>query len=262
MTEDHSQPPISRVRGSGPLALLRAGREAMREVPGLRPMLLKGFLLLYGIFALTGVVLWGLLYRFAIGPLSHTIGSYDVEGGIFMDLLSLVLTGLLWLGQAVLLAATLILAFVLALSLMSVWFEVLAARVVAHARGGALEEQQFRLADWLRSIGRSMRDGVRMLLLVVLALAVGFIPLVGPILAIGIAGYVLGWEVREPYLIVRESLGDDPKSLRQGLRWWTLRIGLLPVVLAMVPWIGWLLLPAALTYQVAGVAWAGERGGD
>ncbi len=101
-----------------------------------------------------------------------------------------------------------------------------------------------------------------MLLLAALALAVGFIPFVGPILAIGIAGYVLGWEVREPYLIARESLGDDPKSLRQGLRWWTMRIGLLPVVLAMIPWIGWLLLPAALTYQVAGVAWAGERAGD
>ncbi len=262
MTEDRSQPPISRVRGSGPLALLRAGREAMREVPGLRPMLLKGFVLLYGIFALAGLVLVGLLYGFVVRPLSQAISGYGADGGFWLDLLLPLLTGLLWLGQAVLLAATLILAFVLAMSLMSVWFEVLAARVVAHARGGALEEQHFRLADWLQSVGRSLRGGVRMLLLAALALAVGFIPFVGPILAIGIAGYVLGWEVREPYLIVRESLGDDPKSLRQGLRWWTVRIGLLPVVLAMIPWIGWLLLPAALTYQVAGVAWAGERGGD
>ena len=42
---------------------------------------------------------------------------------------------------------------------------------------------------------------------------------------------------------------------------WTISAGFLPVVLALVPLLGWLLLPAALIYLVAGVAWQAEPRG-
>jgi uncharacterized protein involved in cysteine biosynthesis len=88
---------------------------------------------------------------------------------------------------------------------------------------------------------------------------VAFVPLVGPFLTFALASYLMGWEVREPYLAVRAARGEDLGALRRGLHGWTLRAGTLIVLLAMVPWLGWLLAPVILTYQVAGVAWLSER---
>lgn len=243
----------------GPLALLGAGRTAFREVPGLRLLLLKGFLLLYGIFVVVSAVVLGLVYRYVIQPLSQGMASYDVGGNFFLDLLFPLLSGLLWLSQVLLLAATLLLSFMLTLSLMTVWFEAVAERVANHARGGALGDATFRFKDWLASLGRSLRDSLLMLVLAVVSLVVGFVPLLGPFLVFAVAAYVMGWEVREPYLAVRAARGADLVALRKGLTAWTLRVGMLPVVLAIVPWVGWLLLPVVLVYMVAGVAWSSEK---
>ena len=244
----------------GPLALLAAGREAFRVVPQLRGLLIKGFLLLYGLFALLGAGLLGLVYRFAVQPLSQGMAAYRADGGFFMDLLYPLLSGLVWLGQALLLAATLLLAFMLSLSLLSVWFEALAGRVAAHARGRPVDQIPFSLGLLLAGVGRSLKDSGVMLALAVLALAAGFIPLAGPFLAFALGSYMMGWEIREPYLAVRAAEGERYPALRKGLTWWTLRVGALPVLLAMVPWVGWMLLPFALVYMVAGVAWRSAGG--
>jgi uncharacterized protein involved in cysteine biosynthesis len=255
-----SSAPARVVTHAGPLALLAAGREAFRQVPGLRGLLVQGFLLLYGLFIVIGAVALGLVYRFGVQPLAHGLSTYDPHGNVFLELLLPLADGLLWFAQLLLLAATLLLALVLSFSLLSLWFEALAGRVAAHARGGAPRETPFTLRAWVASLGRALRDGALLLVLAVVALLLGFVPLIGPLLAFALACYVMGWEVREPYLAVRASGGESVRQLRRGLNAWTLRIGTLPVLLAMVPWLGWLLLPVALTLQVAGVAWLSERG--
>lgn len=248
------------VTRAGPLALLGAGRQAFRQVPGLRGLLLQGFLLLYAVFVAVGAVMMGLVYRFGVQPLSHGMAAYDPGGSFFLELLLPLATGLVWLAQLLLLAATLLLSLVLSFALLSVWFEALAGRVAAHARGGAAAEAPFGLRAWLGSLGRSLRDSVLLLALAVLSLLVAFVPLVGPFLTFALASYLMGWEVREPYLAVRAARGEDLGALRRGLHGWTLRAGTLIVLLAMIPWLGWLLAPVVLTYQVAGVAWLSERG--
>jgi uncharacterized protein involved in cysteine biosynthesis len=252
--------PARRLTRAGPLALLGAGREAFRQVPGLRGLLLQGFLLLYALFVVIGAVVMGLVYRFAIQPLSHSLGSVQSSGNFFLELLLPLASGLVWLGELLLLSATLLLSLVLSLALLSVWFEALAGRVAAHARGGAAAEAPFRLGAWLRGIGRALRDNLVLLGLALLSVVVGFVPLVGPFLVFALASYLMGWEVREPYLAVRAARGESLKDLRRGSTWWTVRVGALAVLLAMVPWLGWLLLPVLLIYQVAGVAWLSERG--
>lgn len=249
--------PVTR---AGPLALLAGGREAFRQVPGLRMLLLKGFLLLYGLFVIAAGVILGLGYRFLVQPLAHGLSTYDPHGNVFLEFLLPLADGLLWFAQLLLLAATMLLALVLSFSLLSLWFEALAARVAAHARGGAPVDAPFSLRAWAHSLGRAVRDGALLLALAFVALLLGFVPLVGPLLSFAVASYVMGWEVREPYLAVRAAAGESPATLRRGLNWWTLRVGALPVLLAMVPWLGWLLLPVVLTIQVAGVAWLSERG--
>ncbi len=69
----------------------------------------------------------------------------------------------------------------------------------------------------------------------------------------------MGWEIREPYLVVREEMGDNRRTMLSGLGLWTAWVGLVPVVLALIPWVGWVLLPAAMIHLVAGVAWVSEE---
>lgn len=253
--------PARAVTRAGPIALMRAGREAFRTVPGLRRLLVQGFVLLYGLFVVLGLVGWGLVYRYAIGPLAERLTASAPDPGILAAVLNFFVNLIVWLAQAMLLGATLIVAFLLALALLGEWFEVLAARIVRHRRGGEAAEGPFSLGALLRSAGRALRDSVVLLGLAVLALVVGFLPLVGPFLAIAIDSYLMGWEVREPYIAVRAEQGDDVKALRRGLNAWTAWAGLPLVLLAMIPWVGWLVLPAALIYMVAGVAWLSEGGG-
>ena len=259
MSAAPEQPPGASVTRAGPLALLAGGRAAFRQVPGLRGLLLQGFVLLYGVFAALGGLALGGVYHVLVQPLSQRMAALDAAGNVFLELLLPLLSGLVWLAQALLLAATLLLAFVLSLSLLSLWFEALAGRVSAHARGGGPAEAPFRLGAWLRSLGRALADNGFLLALAVLALLLGFLPVLGPLLTFALGSYLLGWEVREPYLAVRAARGEALRDLRRGRLGWTLRVGALPMLLALVPWLGWLLLPVVLVYQVAGVAWLSER---
>jgi uncharacterized protein involved in cysteine biosynthesis len=241
--------------------LLVGGRTAFRTVPRLRGFMLRGFLLNLAVFGVLAAVVMGLLYQFAVQPLSAQITQATAGEGLVAGLITGVLNALLWLTQALLLAASLVFSFLVALALMSLWFEALAGRIVAHFRGPGAEEAapRFSLGAWLAGIGRSLKASLGLLLLSLLSVGLGFVPVAGPLLVIAINAYLLGWEVREPYLVVREGLGDDPRALRRGLRLWTARAGLVPLVLAFIPWIGWVLLPAAMITLVAGVAWEGER---
>jgi uncharacterized protein involved in cysteine biosynthesis len=111
---------------------------------------------------------------------------------------------------------------------------------------------------WLRGLGRALADSSWLVMLSLLALLLGFVPLIGPLLVVLVESYLLGREVRDPYLAVRASLGEEPGRPRRGLALWTILTGLLPFVLAMVPVAGWLLLPAAMIHLVAGLAWQSE----
>jgi uncharacterized protein involved in cysteine biosynthesis len=244
---------------ASPAALLAAGRRAFREIPGLRRLLVKGFVLLYGTALLTGAVGVGGLYYYIVRPLAAGLEGWGAGEGFWMAVLAAILAGLLWFGQFLLLAATVAVSLLIAVSLMSLWFESLAARIIAHHRGeAAVQERPFRVGVWLRGLGRALADSSWLVMLSLLALLLGFVPLIGPLLVVLVESYLLGREVRDPYLSVRASLGEEPGRLRCGLALWTILTGLLPFVLAMVPVAGWLLLPAAMIHLVAGFAWQAE----
>lgn len=244
-----------------PLALLAAGRQAFREVPGLRLFLLKGLVLNYLIFIITAMLGMGVLYYLIIEPIGAELSAWSAGGGFLLELLSQILRVLLWIANILLMAGTVVLSLLVSLAVVSIWFEALAGRIIAHWRAGEeeLTLPVFSFKELVISVWGSLRASLLLIILACLALALGFIPLIGPVLVFVIDSFLLGWEVRNPYLVVREGLGDEPKGLRKGLRLWTLGTGLLPLLLAAIPFAGWLLLPAAMTYLVAGVAWRGEQ---
>ncbi|MCZ6558332.1 MAG: EI24 domain-containing protein [SAR324 cluster bacterium] len=259
MSADTSQKAMRLPRPSA-FALLASGRQALREVPGLKMFLLKGFLLNYGIFVAVAALASYVIFWVMLEPYVMQLDEWVSGEGILWKALAMLLWLLTWLAKLLLLVAVLLFSLLFSLILMSMWFEALAARIVSHCRGGVGENRgRFTLIAWLGSLGHALRDGLRLLFLAFAAMLLALVPLAGPVLAILINGYLLGWEVRDPYLVVREVLGEERKQLRKGLMLWTVQAGLLPVFLAMIPILGWALLPGVMIYLVAGFAWRGEQ---
>lgn len=250
-------PAASPVRLPGPLALVRAGREAFRTVPGLKLLLIKGFVLLYGLFVLIGAGAWAVVYRYVIRPQFERLDIYRTDGGWLMDILVPVLDVLMQLVQLVMLAGVMILALLVALAMMSVWFEAVVEKIVRHCRGQAGGEA-FSLRVWLGSILRSLRESLWLLVVALAAILLGFVPVAGPFLVLLLTGYLLGYEVRQPYLAVNAALGEA-SPLPRAKTLLTVRMGLLPVGVAIVPFVGWLALPVLVIVMVAGLAWVNER---
>ncbi len=251
---------VRRLPRPGPFALLASGRRALREVPGLRLFLLKGFLLNYGLFICLSAAAYYVIFLLLLEPYLENLEQWISGEGILWQVLSVLLELVVWLTQLLLLAATMMLSLLFSLALMSMWFEALAARIVTHCRGGVAESRgRFSILSWLAGIGRALRESLFLIILASAALLLGLVPVVGPLLVILVDGYLLGWEVRDPYLVAREALGDERRQLRKGLMLWTVQAGTLPVFLAMIPILGWLFLPMAMIYLVAGFAWQGER---
>lgn len=243
---------------TGVLSLLGAGRNAFREVPGLRAFLVKGFLINYCVFGLIAAAVMGLGYVFVVEPLSQEIAAIGASEGFWAGLLHTLAVWAAWITGIVLMAATLLISVVLSLILMSLWFEALAGRIITHWRGDAAGPE-FTMGYWLRGVGRSLIDGLWLLMLSVFVLVLGFVPVVGPLLVFVLSSYLLGREVRDPYLGLRRELDKDDIPRAWRMVWWTERLGMIPFVLTVVPVVGWLLLPMALIYLVAGVAWESER---
>ncbi len=256
--ESASTPRPRRLPRPSGLALLSSGRRALREVPRLRLFLLKGFLLNYAFFLITSVLAYYMVYFFFVQPYMARMDQWVTGEGFFWELLILVLNVVQWMTQLLLLVGTLMLSLLFSLAMMSMWLEALAARIVAHCRGESAEAGAFSLVEWVAGLGAAFRDSIRLILLALGALLLGFIPVVGPLLVILVDSYLLGWEIRDPYLAVRQQFGDPRKQLRKGLVLWTIQAGFVPVALSITI-VGCLLLPVVMIYMVAGFAWQAEQ---
>lgn len=246
---------------TGAFSLIGAARQSFREVRGLRWFVARGLMLNYAMFAVMAALMVGLVYTQIVAPYADQLRELFQGGGFWMNLLAGLMTVIFWITGLLLLAATFLIAAILSLAMMSLWFESLAGRIVTHWRPD-VSGPEFRLGAWLAGLGRAIGDSLGLLLLSVLALVLGFIPLAGPVLVVIINSYLLGREVRDPYLTVARDLeAPESAAIPRGFKFqiWTLRLGVVPVILAAVPIAGWILMPATLIYLVAGVAWSGER---
>lgn len=248
---------LSRVTQASYGTVINAGRRAMVEVPGIQGFLLKGFILFYGMSAVLGLLAAQGLYGLVIRPLSEHLTSFSTDGFWVLEMLVGLAKAMLWFGQFVILLSCLFVAFRVALSLMTLWSEALVERIIDYRRGRKGQDR-FSLELWLRSLGQSLVSSMVSLLLSLLGILVAFIPFVGPPLALGLYAYLLGRDIREPYILVRGAAGESTQALRGGLWTWTFKLGALPVMVGLVPLVGWLVLPAIMLYLVAGVAWLAE----
>lgn len=253
-------PTTINVEKKGPIALFSSGGKAFKTVPGLKSFVFKGFLLNYLVFIIVATMGWFLLYNYVAAPLLEMYGDTGGAEGFWASLLATTISALIWVLNLLLMSAVIVFSFLVSFALMSLWYEALAGRIVAHFRGDAAgPEIKFNLKRWVGNLGRSLKDSMALILLSLFSLTTGFIPVIGPVIMLAINSYLLGWEVRDPYLVVRQEMGEGRDALTKGLRFWTMRVGLLPLVLALIPWVGWALLPFTMIYLVAGVSWVSEQ---
>ena len=246
----NSMPPVTEQgRGAHAWSALQCGRRALSEIAGLRGQMLQGLLLNYALFILAALVLNGLFYYYALAPF---IG-WAFGGG--EGVLAATRTVILWLIQLTAAAVFAMVALRFSVELASLWHQSLVIRVIRHFR--EIEEPPFSLATWLDSMKAALREALKACVFPLLLLVLGLVPLIGVALVMLVQAHWLGRDVVNGYL---DGL-DDPDAadeLRKAWRWVPLRVGWLPMGLAFVPLLGWLLLPFVLTLEVVGFAYQVE----
>ncbi len=237
------------VRGVHALSVLRAGRQALSEITGLRGQMVRGLLINYAIFVLAVLVLNGLFYFYALAPF---IG-WAFGGG--EGLLAATGTVILWLLQLTAAAVFAMVALRFSIELASLWHQSLVVRVVRYFR--EIEEPHFSLEAWWDGMKAALWEALKSCVFPLLLLLLGLIPLLGVVLVMVVQAHWMGRDVVNVYLDELRDL-DEVAALRQSWRWMSLRLGWLPMGLAFVPLFGWLLLPFVLTCEVIGFTYQVE----
>lgn len=234
-----------------PWQYLQHGLLAARTIPGLNTMVFKALLI-------NGLVLFlvvaGLSYSFYEFIFQPVLGWIEPH---VPDWLHSVSVGLTWLLLAAIALISTLLAIRVSFILLGVWYEHLAEKVIKHHR--TLPSLPFRWSEQIHSLAFTVFSIGREIFTAVGLLMLGFVPLFGPIMVFLIGGHWSGRGIIEPYLTVLKSaklpVGD--LSLKPSLM--TLSLGAIQVALALIPLVGWVLLPFVMVYQVIGLAYAHEQ---
>lgn len=234
-----------------PLSVMQGGMQAFKNVNGLKQSVWKAFFFNYGIFLVLLFVLNFLVYIYAIEPLMTMIFG---DGSGWFGTVGTVLMGILQIFTGALFA---IASLRISLALMGLWYEHLASLVVSHFR--PLPQKPFTLAACLRLVGESIGAMFKELGLLLLLLMLSFVPVIGIGLAFILGSYLMGREVKAPYFSVIESSKDTTVALGKKLRGTVFVLGVLQMLLAFVPMVGWLALPLLAIYQIVGFAYSLEK---
>lgn len=226
------------------LNLFHAGRTALNEVQGLRQSALQGFLInlviYFCLISLAGFTYYSLIHV----PLASWTARLD-EGWIQTSL-SIGLWILLVI--AVLIAA--LLSIRISLKFMGFWYSDLSAKVILHVRG------PIRMPSFIEELPYVLRDVARETALSLGLIILGLVPLIGAPTVLLIGAWLQGRAIVQPYKDVLRGanlpLTDESPTQK-------LLLGSGQILLALIPVIGWFLLPVVNLYQVLGYTWLKEQ---
>lgn len=224
--------------------LYRAGRTALDQVPGLRRGAVKGFLInlviYFGLITLAGFTYYSLIHT----PLAAWIAR--LEAGWIQTSLSIGLGILLVI--AVLIAA--LLSIRISLKFMGFWYSELSAKVVQHVRG------PIRMPSFIEELPFVLRDVARETAMSLGLIILGLVPLVGAPTVLLIGAWLQGRAIIQPY---KDVLRGANLNITDETGTQKLLLGSGQILLALMPVIGWFLLPVVNLYQVLGYTWLKEH---
>ncbi len=225
-------------------------RPALKNVPGLRGRLTRMLATSTAIFlVLTAAILFAFDQLLFDRYLSFLHDGSGVEG-----VFNAIATVLLYIIVGIL-AVVANLRIVVAL--ISVWNDVLVGDVIRHFR--PLPEQHFSWGRFGRDLGRSLLFALRDLCLTLILLFVGMISVVGLPLVLVAEVFLSGAAIRASYVDVLRGAGEPANQTRRRLRASIVHLGLLPTLLSILPFVGWLFIPPVAVLQLIGFTWDAEQ---
>jgi len=226
--------------------LILLGRRMVGRIQGLRTVFWKGLLINLGLFVVLALILNVALYVWGLRPLKMWAFG---DGGGALDITGRVL---LWIVQLALAALFAFISLHASIGMMGMWFEDMVVRVIRHYR--PIEERPFRVRSWLDAMWDGLMIAAKDLILLVLVFPLGFVPVIGGILVFCGGAYLIGRSVIGPYLTVTSERRFLVRRELRQFRLACLKIGWPHGILAVIPILGWILMPVAMTDQIIGVS--------
>ena len=242
-----------KLSGTGAIKVFKAGHKAMSEIKGLRGLVFRALFFNYLIFSGATLLLNGLFYYLLLNPIINWL--FGGGEGFW----SSIGTVILWSIQLSVAAVFVVVSLRFSVSLVTFWNQSLVERVIYNFR--KIEERTFSFKIWLAEVKYIFSEALKSCIYPLLLLSIGLIPVIGLLLVFMLESHLLG---RESIIAYSDCLKDveEARELRKKWRWLPLRIGWLPAVLTFIPFIGWLLLPLSITYEVVGFAFLAEQSRD
>ncbi len=240
---------LERLRGIKALSTLREGIRVQKSIPGLKRHVIRLLILNMVIFLLITMLLNGLFYYYLLNPaISWLFGS---DGGFFASLGQ----WLLWATQLTVAAVFAFISLRLSVELSSIWHQQLVSRVIRFYR--QVPEVSISFREWLKSLGSTIVEALKLCLMPLLILFGGLVPVIGLPLVYLLESHLLGRDAVMVYL--DEIQTEERDELKKKLRWVPVQLGWLPMLLAFIPIAGWLMMPLVLILLVIGLASQLER---
>ena len=234
------------VRGTHALRALRFGQQAISKIEGLPKQMVQCILVNYAVFFGAAIAMNGVFYFYVLEPFIDWVfgggeGFWATTG-----------TVMLWLIQLTAASVFILMALRFSVQFLSLWHQSLVLRVIQNFR--EVKEPPFSLKVFLAGMLAALCEGLKACVIPLLLLFLGLIPLLGLVLVFLIESHLMGRDMICVYLDCLDD-SEDVVRLRKAWRWVPMRLGWLPMGLAFVPLLGWLLLPLVLTYEVIGFAY-------
>ena len=165
-------------------------------------------------------------------------------------------TVILWSIQLSVAAAFAVVSLRFSVSLVTFWNQSLVERVIYNFR--KIEERTFSFKFWLAEVKYIFSEALKSCIYPLILLFIGLIPVLGLLLVFILESHLLG---RESIIAYSDCLKDfeEAEWIRKKWRLLPVQIGWLPAILTFIPFIGWLLLPLSITYEVVGFAYLAEQ---
>lgn len=239
-----------RLQHAVPFQHYRNGRRALNEIKGLKQAVARGVVInLVIYFVLICALISGMYYWVHQPVENYLVQSVDAWYGP-------VLRFALWAGLIGFVLVLLLVSLRVSLKFMGLWHEHLVERVVEHHRGS--EDSRFSIKTMVADFARTMVDVSKEIGLVLIIFVLGFIPLLGPIIVLAGTSWLLGRGLLDPYRSVCRAR-KEPLEIEGDHRIVLVALGVSELLLAIIPLIGWLILPVAVTLQVIGLTWTLEE---
>ena len=230
---------------TNPLALVKAGREAAKAIPGMPGKIIKGMFLNFGLLIAMLSISNGLVYFFLLGPM------YEWADGLLPEKLDWFATSLTTILVVAMLIGSIYLAVRWSFNLMHLWYEELAEKVLLHQHPQLVDKKM------PGNIGGVILDVLKEIPIMLGLLLLNFVPAIGTILSLVWTAHRVGLSNYQPYnaVLIAHQLGDKQVTLK-FLRPPTLFPGAALLLIAMVPFVGWLILWWVAMHMVIGASWS------